>query len=201
MDERGAVFWDFDGTLGFGPHGPSSWMPCLIEALDDLHPGHNVTTADLGRLTNSRYPWNNPDVAHTHLVSAAQWWAELEAVFREAFERRTQFCMRPRPIVPAMTTWTWSNPRWCDDVGNDVARSVREAVRRGVDLRDTLAESGREETSRALSLVDVLNYLAALSTWTPRSSGTRRSAPVGSHCAARPVGVSSVSAADGTVSR
>ena len=61
-----------------------------------------------------------------------------------------------------MATWTWSNPRWRDDVGDDVARSVREAVRRGVDLRDTLAESDREETSRALFLVDVLNHLAAL---------------------------------------
>jgi putative hydrolase of the HAD superfamily len=85
VTKEGVVFWDFDGTLGFGPHGPSSWRPCLIEALDELHPGHNVTPADLRRFTKNRYPWSNPDVAHTHLVSAAEWWAELEVVFQEAF--------------------------------------------------------------------------------------------------------------------
>ena len=63
---------------------------------------------------------------------------------------------------PGMTAWAWSNPRWRDEVGDDVVRSVREAVRRGVDLRDTLAEGGREETGRALFLVDVLNHVAAL---------------------------------------
>lgn len=84
--KAGVVFWDFDGTLGFGPHGPSSWRPCLIEALDELHPGHGVTTADLSRFTKNRYPWSNPDVAHTHLASAVQWWSRLEAVFQEAFE-------------------------------------------------------------------------------------------------------------------
>jgi putative hydrolase of the HAD superfamily len=82
----GVIFWDFDGTLGYGPHGPGSWRPCLIEALDQLHPGHDVTPADLRQFTRNRYPWSNPDVAHTHLVSAAEWWAELEAVFGEAFE-------------------------------------------------------------------------------------------------------------------
>jgi putative hydrolase of the HAD superfamily len=58
----------------------------LIEALDQLHPGHGVTAADVRQFTKNRYPWSNPDVAHTHLVSAAQWWAELEAVFAEAFK-------------------------------------------------------------------------------------------------------------------
>jgi putative hydrolase of the HAD superfamily len=86
MTRVGVIFWDFDGTLGYGPHGPGSWRPCLIEALDQLHPGHGVTPADLRQFTRNRYPWSNPDVAHTHLVSAAEWWAELEAVFREAFE-------------------------------------------------------------------------------------------------------------------
>lgn len=86
MTGAGVIFWDFDGTLGYGPHGPGSWRFCLIEALDKLHPGHGVTPADIRRFTRNRYPWSNPDVAHTHLVSAAAWWAELEAVFREAFE-------------------------------------------------------------------------------------------------------------------
>jgi putative hydrolase of the HAD superfamily len=44
-----------------------------------------VTPADLRQFTKNRYPWSNPEVAHTHLGSADEWWAELEAVFREAF--------------------------------------------------------------------------------------------------------------------
>jgi hypothetical protein len=38
--------------------------------------------------------------------------------------------------------------------------TLREALRRAVDLRDTLAEAGSGDTSRAVSLVDVLNHLA-----------------------------------------
>jgi putative hydrolase of the HAD superfamily len=79
------VFWDFDGTLGFGPHGPSSWRPCLIEALDQLHPGHHVTTGHLKQFTRDRYPWSHPDVAHTDVTSAEEWWAQLEVVFQDAF--------------------------------------------------------------------------------------------------------------------
>jgi hypothetical protein len=37
---------------------------------------------------------------------------------------------------------------------------MREALRRAVDLRDTLAATGSSNTARALFLVDVLNHLA-----------------------------------------
>jgi hypothetical protein len=37
-----------------------------------------------------------------------------------------------------------------------------EALRRAVDLRDTLASQGTNETSRAGFLLDVLNHLTAL---------------------------------------
>jgi hypothetical protein len=40
----GAVVWDLDGTPGFGPHRRVYGAPRLIEALDQLHPGHGVTT-------------------------------------------------------------------------------------------------------------------------------------------------------------
>ena len=59
-----------------------------------------------------------------------------------------------------MPDWNWSDPRWRQAVGSDTHRTVREAVRRAVDLRDTLAEADRTETGRALFLVDVLNHLA-----------------------------------------
>jgi putative hydrolase of the HAD superfamily len=86
MASRGVVFWDFDGTLGFGPHGPGAWAPCLVEALDELHPGHNVTVDELRPFTRDRYPWSTPERSHTHIQTATEWWDELELVFRTAFE-------------------------------------------------------------------------------------------------------------------
>ena len=86
MAGRGVVFWDFDGTLGFGPHGPGAWAPCLVEALDELHPGHNVTVDELRPFTRGRYPWSTPERSHTHIQTATEWWDELEPVFRTAFE-------------------------------------------------------------------------------------------------------------------
>jgi len=61
-----------------------------------------------------------------------------------------------------MNTWTWSDPRWRDRVGDNTEATVREALRRAVDLRDTLAESGNSDAGRAVYLVDVLNQLARL---------------------------------------
>jgi hypothetical protein len=61
-----------------------------------------------------------------------------------------------------MDGWTWNDQRWQDKIGADAEATVREALRRAVDLRDTLAEAGRSDTARALYLVDVLNHLAEL---------------------------------------
>jgi hypothetical protein len=61
-----------------------------------------------------------------------------------------------------MSDWTWHDPRWGDSVGADAESTVREALRRAVDLRDTLSEAGSSDTPRALFLVDVLNHLAEL---------------------------------------
>jgi hypothetical protein len=64
--------------------------------------------------------------------------------------------------VRVMDSWTWSDPRWRDRIGADAEATAREALRRAVDLRDTLAEAGSGNTARALFLVDVLNHLAEL---------------------------------------
>jgi hypothetical protein len=60
-----------------------------------------------------------------------------------------------------MTSWTWHNPRWQDSVRDDAEATVRDALRRAVDLRDTL-EAGSRDTARVLLLVDMLNDLAEL---------------------------------------
>lgn len=55
--------------------------------------------------------------------------------------------------------WNWSDPRWRERVSDDVRATYREALRRAVDLRDTLAKSGEHAAARAVFLVDVLNEL------------------------------------------
>lgn len=79
------VFWDFDGTLGFGPHGPGAWSPCLMEALDHLHPGHDVPLDAIRPGLRGGYPWHSPDVPHPELDSAEKWWAPLRARFASIF--------------------------------------------------------------------------------------------------------------------
>ena len=61
-----------------------------------------------------------------------------------------------------MDGWVWSDPRWQERVGSDAEATLREALRRAVDLRDSLAHSGRDETTRAVFLVSVLNHLTEL---------------------------------------
>jgi hypothetical protein len=61
-----------------------------------------------------------------------------------------------------MSRWTWSDPRWRDSVGADAQATAREALRRAVDLRDTLAEQRSKDTARAVFLVAVLNHLTDL---------------------------------------
>jgi hypothetical protein len=61
-----------------------------------------------------------------------------------------------------MHDWKWHDPEWRERVGPDTEATTREALRRAVDLRDTLAETGSKQTARALVLVDVLNHLVQL---------------------------------------
>jgi hypothetical protein len=57
-----------------------------------------------------------------------------------------------------VSEWTWSDPRWRQRVGDDVAATLREALRRAIDLRD-LREGGESRGGRPMFLVDVLNHL------------------------------------------
>jgi hypothetical protein len=56
--------------------------------------------------------------------------------------------------------WNSLHPKWRERVDADSGLALTvEALRRAVELRDVLAESGSTQTVRALMLVDVLNEL------------------------------------------
>lgn len=57
--------------------------------------------------------------------------------------------------------WSWSDAAWRDRVGGASDEALREALRRAVHLRDSLAE-GEASTTEAVMLVDVLNYACSL---------------------------------------
>jgi putative hydrolase of the HAD superfamily len=76
------ILWDFDGTLGYRDGG---WSGTLVEVLHRNCPGFPVTQGDVRPHLQSGFPWHIPDVPHTHLRSAEQWWAALAPVFEKAY--------------------------------------------------------------------------------------------------------------------
>lgn len=66
--------WDFDGTLGWRD---GVWSGALLSTLDRHFPGHGFTRDDIHPRIRPGFPWNSPEVAHTHLNRPERWWREL----------------------------------------------------------------------------------------------------------------------------
>ena len=49
------VLWDFDGTLAYRD---GMWRGCLVEALDEVAPGHGVIAADVKPGLRDGFPWH-----------------------------------------------------------------------------------------------------------------------------------------------
>jgi putative hydrolase of the HAD superfamily len=77
-----AILWDFDGTLGYRD---GMWSGCLVEALDEAHPGHGLSAADFRAALDDGFPWHTPDVPHPELSTADAWWEPIEALFVKAY--------------------------------------------------------------------------------------------------------------------
>ena len=78
----GKVLFDFDGTIA---HRPGMWSQCLVDALDNLTPGHGIDAADFRPHLQDGFPWDRPDEAHLHLSTSEMWWASVEPLFARAF--------------------------------------------------------------------------------------------------------------------
>jgi len=76
------ILWDFDGTLGYRDEG---WSGTLVEVLRRNCPGFSTTKHEVRPHLQSGFPWHTPDVPHTHLRSAEEWWAALAPVFERAY--------------------------------------------------------------------------------------------------------------------
>jgi putative hydrolase of the HAD superfamily len=76
------ILWDFDGTLAVREGG---WSGALLEVLAAEVPQLRVTREDIRQHLMAGFPWHTPDVPHTEVRSADQWWGRLEPVFARAF--------------------------------------------------------------------------------------------------------------------
>jgi HAD superfamily hydrolase (TIGR01549 family) len=83
-EEPGAVIWDFAGTLA--NRDGAGWIDALIEALDELAPGHAVRREMMLPALQSGFPWHTPDRPHLHLSTPKAWWGVIERRFIAAFE-------------------------------------------------------------------------------------------------------------------
>jgi len=76
------VLWDFDGTLAFRG---GRWRGSLVEALDEVAPGHGVVAADVRPGLRDGFPWHRPETAHPDLSSPDAWWGALQPLFVKAY--------------------------------------------------------------------------------------------------------------------
>lgn len=78
------VFWDFHGTLA---HAPEEWSVAMVELLDEALPDHGIDRATMFGCIQEGFPWHTPEIAHTHLRTADQWWDELEPALARGYGR------------------------------------------------------------------------------------------------------------------
>jgi putative hydrolase of the HAD superfamily len=78
----GVVLWDFDGTLAFRE---GMWRGCLIDALTEVDPEHNIRSDDVRPGLVNGFPWHRPEIGHEHLSTPETWWADLEPMFHRAY--------------------------------------------------------------------------------------------------------------------
>lgn len=78
------AYWDFDGTLAFRPGG---WLGAAMQALDQLHPAHEISAEAMRPLLRAGYPWHTPGVPHAELCDPSAWWSRTESVLAQAFLR------------------------------------------------------------------------------------------------------------------
>ena len=81
MSNQPTIIWDFDGTLGYREAG---WSGCMVQALDELAPGHGIRIEDVRPHISAGFPWHTPEIAHPQLTPS-EWWALVEAIIFGAY--------------------------------------------------------------------------------------------------------------------
>lgn len=78
------IIWDFDGTLGYRS---GRWSGAIIEVLRQYYVECDIGLDEIRSTLQGGFPWHQPDVAHTHIETADQWWQMLNPVLVSALEQ------------------------------------------------------------------------------------------------------------------
>jgi hypothetical protein len=76
VQEKGTIWWDFNGTLIARPF---MWSDAGHRFLNRVAPDHQISREQLGKALQTGFPWHKPDLGHTDLTTPALWW---ESVYR-----------------------------------------------------------------------------------------------------------------------
>lgn len=77
------LVWDFDGTLAKREGG---WTGTLCEILAEKAPALLARRAELRAVLQHGFPWHVPEIAHTHITEAGQWWEVMLPLYEKAFQ-------------------------------------------------------------------------------------------------------------------
>lgn len=110
------LIWDFDGTLAFRE---GLWSSAVAEVARAHIPGCQAAREDFLSHLQSGFPWHSPELPHTHIASAEEWWQQLSPVIAGALVKVAGIPARQaEQLVPAVRT-AFVDPRhWAlfDDV-------------------------------------------------------------------------------------
>jgi putative hydrolase of the HAD superfamily len=82
MGYKKVVFWDFDETLTYREW---KWSGTLAQVARDADPPIDLAIVDIRPHLQAGYLWHTPEVAHTELATADQWWEHMEGILARAF--------------------------------------------------------------------------------------------------------------------
>lgn len=80
MQERGTIWWDFDGTL---VRRPFMWSDAGYRCLRRISQKTPIPLEDVKQGTRSGFPWHRPEQGHPELSTADLWW---KCVYRRYVE-------------------------------------------------------------------------------------------------------------------
>jgi len=77
-----AILWDFDRTLA---RREGMWSGCLVDALEDVRPGHGHARESFRPYLSDGFPWHAHETPHPELCEPDAWWAHVEMLLANAY--------------------------------------------------------------------------------------------------------------------
>ena len=82
MRKSRVVLWDFDETLA---RREGRWSACLVDALDDVSPGHGHGRESFRPHLQGGFPWHAHESPHPELCEPDAWWAHVAPLLAHAY--------------------------------------------------------------------------------------------------------------------